>query len=143
MKLLVINLYNLGCTAKTTRWGITGSYFYGLHQLLDELDVWARKQGDLIAERMVLLGQKPSVLSSVLAENNFIDPSPLSHGHYEWDVEFLILNMKDLQNYCDLIRGDHGHCENSLLTDLQRGLDEQIKTFSKIIGDNFQFSNNI
>lgn len=133
MRLLVINLYNLGNAAKTSRWDLVGSYYYGLHKLLDELDVWARKQGDVIAERMILLGEKPSVLPEALIADNFTEPSPPATYGHELIVRFIIDNLKGLYEYCELLGRENGHCENYLFKDLQREIDEHIVKFNKII----------
>ena len=54
---LLVELVDLGLTAKQAHWNVTGPFFRPLHAQLDELADDARTWADMVAEREVAIGQ--------------------------------------------------------------------------------------
>lgn len=62
-------LTDLGLAAKQIHWNIVGAHFLSVHVKLDEVVEIARDSADVVAERMVQLGESPDGRAPTVAAN--------------------------------------------------------------------------
>jgi starvation-inducible DNA-binding protein len=67
---VLADLVDLGLLAKQGHWNVVGPGFRALHDLLDELAVFARDSADLVAERAVTLGHPPDGRATTITERS-------------------------------------------------------------------------
>lgn len=98
----LVELIDLSLQVKQAHWNVTGPRFRALHLQLDDVVRQTREFGDLVAERIVILGQPADGLAGHVAHQSKVDPFP---GDFVPDEQVVKLMVERLAEFCSRVRG--------------------------------------
>lgn len=70
----LVDLIDLGLTAKQAHWNVTGRHFRSIHLQLDEVVAIAREHADVMAERAAAIGVNPDGRVRTVADTTELHP---------------------------------------------------------------------
>lgn len=130
---LLVDLIDLGLTAKQLHWNIVGTRFKSLHEHLDEVTVQYRLWSDEVAERLTSVGISPDGRVQRVAGDSPADPAPAAWSHQEE----VVTQMSDrIEAVARATRqrlrglGDVDMASEDLLITILNGLEMQLWMFS-------------
>ena len=125
---LLSDAIDLKYQAKQAHWNVKGENFIALHELFDTVSTQADEAVDLIAERIVQLGDTALGTARVAAKNSRLKEYPLTASDSQKHVDALSSAIATFNSYSRKGIDDTGAIGDAvtadMLTEITRGLDK-------------------
>jgi starvation-inducible DNA-binding protein len=127
-RLLADNI-NLKLQSKQAHWNIKGSNFIALHLLFDGVAEEADKYADMLAERIVQIGEIAAGTLEAVTKHSKLEEYPTSMQHAEQYIKALAASLRicaqDAFNSIEMASIAKDPVTADLITEVSRGLDKQ------------------
>src|SRR5690606_15203007 len=90
---VVVNLTALSVDAKQAHWHVRGANFLQIHELLDTIVTHTRDHTDLVAERVVALGEPLDVRIQSVAKNTTTSEMPAGFQSTDTFIEQVVAQI--------------------------------------------------